>query len=142
VYAADTNPEFLEFIRNTAATKGLSNVVTILATEGGPNLPENSIDIVFMRNVYHHLQDRVKYLGRLTSLLRRGGKIAVVEYRRSSAFSFRGLFRHYVPVEVITREMAEAGYKLDQSYDFLPDQSFMMFSLNRQDTDSQSASSN
>lgn len=129
VYAVDIDPEFLEFIRNCANEKGLYNVEAILATEGKLPLPERSLDVVFMRKVYHHLKSRVEYFRNLRRLLKPDGKIAIVEYKRGGFFSFRRIFRHYVPRETIVEEMEEAGYRLDKDFDFLPKQSFTIFSL-------------
>lgn len=38
MYAADTNPKFLEFIKNSAKEKGLDNVETVLTAEDNPAL--------------------------------------------------------------------------------------------------------
>jgi hypothetical protein len=51
-----------------------------------------------------------------------------VEYKRSGLFSFRRIFGHYVRKEIIVKEMGEAGYGLKNEYDFLPEQSFTIFS--------------
>jgi len=129
VYAVDTNPEFLEFIRNSAEKKGLKNVKTVLAAEGKLTLPKKSLDFVFLRNVYHHLPNRVEYFRNLKGFLKPGGKVAIVEYKRGGLFSFHRIFGHYVHRETIVEEMEEAGYRLEKSYDFLPKQSFTIFSL-------------
>jgi len=128
VYAVDTNPGFLEFIRNSAMEKGLNNVKTVLSAEDKLTLPEKSLDFVFLRNVYHHLSNRVEYFRNLKESLKPEGKIIIIEYKRGGLFSFRRIFGHYVPREIIVEEMNEAGYQLKQSYDFLPKQSFAIFS--------------
>lgn len=128
VYAVDTNAEFLEFIENGAEEKGLNNVKTILVTENDLPLPERSLDLVFMRNVYHHLTNRVEYVRKLKRVLKPEGKIAIIEYKRSGFFSFHRIFGHYVPKETIVEEMNEAGYRLKEDLDFLPEQSFTIFS--------------
>jgi len=38
-----------------------------------------------------------------------------------------GLLRHYTPSEFIKREMEQAGYTLQQEFDFLDRQSFLVF---------------
>ena len=131
VYAIDTNPEFLEFIRKSAAEKGLNNVKTILATEDKLILPQKSLDLIFMRNVYHHLPNRVEYFKNLTGILKPRGKIVIIEYKRGGLFSFHRIFRHYVPRETIVKEMDEAGYQLKENFDFLPEQSFTVFFLKK-----------
>ncbi|KUO40506.1 MAG: hypothetical protein AVW06_05130 [Hadesarchaea archaeon DG-33-1] len=128
VYAVDTNPEFLEFIRNSVKEKGLNNVETVLAAEDKIILPERSLDFIFLRNVYHHLPNRAEYFRNLKALLKPGGKIVIVEYKRGGGlFSFRRIFGHYVPREIIVEEMEEAGYRLEKGFDFLPKQSFTIF---------------
>jgi ubiquinone/menaquinone biosynthesis C-methylase UbiE len=128
VFAVDTNPKFLEFIKNNARKKGLDNVETVLTAEDNPNLPEKSIDLIFMRNVCHHLPNRVEYFKRLRGALKPRGRIAIIEYRAGGRFSFHRKFGHYVPKEIIIEEMKDAGYLLEKDLDFLPEQSFMIFS--------------
>ena len=129
IYAIDTNPEFLEFIMNTANEKGLSNIKTVLAAEDKLILPKKSLDIIFLRNVYHHLPNRVGYFGNLKEFLKSEGKIVIIEYKRGGPFSFQRIFGHYVLKEKIVKEMEDAGYQLKNDYAFLPKQSFTVFSL-------------
>ena len=131
IYAVDTNPEFLEFIRNYAKEKGLDNVETILAAGDNLNLPEGSIDLIFVRNVYHHLQNRVEYFRKLKILLKPEGRVAIIEYKAGGFFSFHAIFGHYVKREVIAEEMEKAGYMADENFDFLPEQSFTIFALTK-----------
>ena len=128
VYAVDTNPEFLEFIRNGAKDKGIDNVETIHATETKISLREKSLDLLFVRNVYHHLRDRAEYFKRLKGALKPEARVAIIEYKRDTLFSFRRIFGHYVPKETIVSEMKQTGYQLEKDYDFLPNQSFAVFS--------------
>jgi len=129
VFAVDTNPKFLEFIKNSAKEMGLDNVETVLTAEDNPTLRGKSIDLIFMRNVCHHLPNRVEYFKRLRGALKPRGRIAIIEYRAGGRFSFHRKFGHYVPKEIIIEEMKDAGYRLEKDLDFLPEQSFMIFSL-------------
>jgi arsenite methyltransferase len=129
VYAVDTNEQFLDFLSSMSYERGLSNLQPILAAEGHLQLPERALDVVFMRNVYHHLSNRVQYFKAVVPLLKAHGRVAIVEYRRSSRFSFRGMFKHYVPEDRIVHEMEDAGYRLERAFTFLPEQSFTIFSV-------------
>jgi ubiquinone/menaquinone biosynthesis C-methylase UbiE len=131
VFAVDTNEEFLEYIKYKAKEEGLNNVETVLVTEDDLTLPKGSIDLIFMRNVYHHLTNRVQYFKRIKGLMKPEGRIAIIEYRHGRRFSFRGIFGHYVPKEIIIKEMNEAGYQLEEDMDFLPEQSFTIFSCQK-----------
>lgn len=131
VYAIDTNPEFLEFIRTSAEEKGLNNIKTTLVKEDKLTLPKKILDFLFLRNVYHHLQNRVEYFRNLKEFLKPDGKIVIIEYKRGGSFSFQRIFGHYVLKEKIVKEMEEAGYQLKNDYDFLPKQSFTVYSLKK-----------
>jgi ubiquinone/menaquinone biosynthesis C-methylase UbiE len=133
VYAVDVNPEFLAFVSNAAEEKCLKNVKPILADEKGFSLPKKAeADVIFARNAYHHLRNRTEYFRKLKKQLKRGGRIAIVEYTPGRFFSFRRLFRHCVPEKTIENEMQEAGYGLVKRFDFLetPKQSFTVYARN------------
>jgi len=128
VYAVDASPDFLEFIKNSAKEKGLNNIIPILAIEDRLDLPEKSLDFIFMRSVTHHIPNRVKYFRNLKDFLKSDGKIIIIEYKKGKFYTFRGMFGHNVPKEIITREMEEAGYSLEKEFDFLPEQHFTIYS--------------
>jgi hypothetical protein len=57
------------------------------------------------------------------------GRVAIIEYRSGDGYSFHRMFRHFVPKEVIVAEMHKTGYQLKEEFDFLPEQSFTIFSM-------------
>jgi len=128
VYAIDTKPEFLEYVKNSAKEKGLDNVIPTLVSGNKLDLPEKSLDFIFMRNVYHHIPNRVEYFKNLKVFLKPDGRITIIEYKKGKPFTFRGIFGHYVSKEIIRREMEEAGYHLEREFDFLPEQHFAIYS--------------
>jgi len=126
VYAVDINPEFLQFIKDIAKEKGLNNIITLLI-ENKLILPEKSLDFVFMRNVTHHLTNRVEYFKNLKQFLEPNGRIVIIEHKKDKKFSFHRLSGHYVPKETIIQEMKEAMYLLEKEFNFLPEQHFTMY---------------
>ena len=130
VYAVDTDEKLLEFVNSNAKQKGLNNIVTVLVKDK-LELPKESLDLVFMRNVTHHIPNRVSYFKELKRFLKPYGKVVIIEYKKGKPFTFRGMFGHYVAKEVIIREMEEAGYVLEKEFDFLPEQHFTIY-LNKQ----------
>jgi len=127
VYAVDEKQEYLNFTKRGAEERGLHNLVLMPGSEKGLNLPENSLDFIFMRNVTHHIRDRLAYFKGLRNHLKSGGRVVVIEYKRGKPISFRRLFGHHVPMETIVREMGAAGYSLERQFDFLPEQHFSIF---------------
>ena len=102
----------------------------VLAGKESVTLPEK-IDLIFLRNVYHHIPNRVKYFAKLRESLKPDGRIAIVEHNRSGRFSFHRIFEHSVTRENIVEEMTKAGYSIAESIDFLPEQPFTIFSRAR-----------
>lgn len=128
VYAADANENFLNFINREAREKGLTNVRTIPLSGEDVDLPEKDLDMIFMRNVYHHLNNREDYFRKLSGFLKAGGKLAIIDHTKEKSFSFRGLFGHHTDPEIIVEELEKAGYRLEKTHDFLPRKSFSIFS--------------
>lgn len=129
VYALDVNKEFLEYINESARLENLGNVVTVPITDEELNLPAKGLDLIFMRNVTHHIPQRQTYFSRLKQFLKPEGKIAIIEYKKGRSFTFHGLFKHYVAKETIVREMENAGYRLVEDYSFLPQQHFTVYEI-------------
>jgi ubiquinone/menaquinone biosynthesis C-methylase UbiE len=128
IYAIDTNQDFIEFIDKQAIKQGIANITTVRATEQAISLPTHSIDLVFVRNVFHHLQNRSQYFLEAKQLLTSAGRIAIIEFsQQGSKFSFHRRCGHNVPKEIIIEEMSTAGFQVSASFDFLPIQSFTIF---------------
>jgi len=129
VYAVDTNPEFLKFIKEQARENGCANVETILVGQGELELPAGDLDLVFMRNVCHHLRDRAKYLANLKGLLKTSGRVAIIEYHPAARPTLHRAFGHSVRWELVEEEMRKSGYRLREFHNFLPEQWFAIYSI-------------
>ena len=127
VYAVDTQRKYLDFISRQAKSEGLSNVIVVLAARDEINLPEAALDLAFARNVFHHLTAPTQYFRYLKRFLKPGGKVAIIDHKPKSGFSFVSMFRHQTPEELILQEMENAGYFVVESFDFLPEQTFTLF---------------
>jgi len=126
VYAVDVDKDLLEDLAERAKKDGYGNIEKVLAKYEDPSLPESGVDLIFTSNVYHHIEARVRYFADAARYLRAGGRIAIVDFNGkhwSATF-----VSHYTPVELMKKEMDEAGYRLERELDFLDRQSFMIFS--------------
>ncbi len=81
VLAVDIQPEMLELLASQMARHGISNVVGVLGTVTNPNLPDNSIDLALMVDVYHEFDHPFEMLAAITQALKPGGRVAFVEFR-------------------------------------------------------------
>ncbi|MGM5484530.1 MAG: class I SAM-dependent methyltransferase [Nanobdellota archaeon] len=112
VYAVDVDRKLLEHVKKK--TWRFDNVQTILVEES-TELP-GKMDLIFMRNVYHHLTDRVNYFRNLKQYLK--GELVIIDWEKEKG--------HGTPRERIINELTEAGYKLDDEH-IMPKQSFLKF---------------
>ncbi len=114
-------------LRRRARERGQGNVVPVLAAPDDPRLPAASVDLLFVCNTYHHLEDRVEYLRRLRRSLRPGGRVAVIELEDLPWYA--GHAAHQTDAATIRRDMAAAGYVVHAVYRFLEHQSFQVFAV-------------
>lgn len=94
VYAVDISEDFLGHIAAQAKAKGLRQVVTVRGTQTSTNLPASSVDLVFLCDVYHHLEDHAKVLGSIHRALRPGGSLVLVEFDRIEGKSSDFVLKH------------------------------------------------
>ena len=116
VYAVDINSVLLDHIDRIATAEGFANVRTLLAAEDDPLLPE-PVDLVFMCDTLHNIEDRAAYLETLARHLRPGGRIAIIDFEE------RGL-----SPEELRGWMTDAGFELVDSHDFVEDNFFVIYS--------------
>jgi len=129
VYAVDVKQDYLDFIRHLAQRAGINNVSYVLAEGGELDLPKAGLDLVFARNVYHHLPDPGSYFEELKKYLKPNGIIAIIEHKPKSGFSFVALFKHHTSGLAIMKDMEKSGYVVVKSIDYLSGQSFILFRL-------------
>jgi arsenite methyltransferase len=132
VYAVDIDKEMLMYTDELIRKEGLTNITTILATESGTGISDKCIDLIFMRNVFHDLKNDIAYFVKLRSLLKDGGRIAIIDYRPGNFI--RRLFGHYIDEDEIVSIMNSAGYDVAERYTYLDDQSYNIF-ISNSDTD-------
>jgi len=126
VYAADVDTSLNDYVRGRAREEAQENIEVVLAKYDDPSLPVEGVDLIFLSNTYHHIDDRPSYFANAKKYLRDDGRIAIIEF--DGRGWFQTLFGHYTPGEVIKEEMEAAGYRLTQEFDFLSKQSFLVFS--------------
>ena len=81
VYGVDVQPEMLRLLVDGAKAAGLANIKPVLATVTDVKLPDASIDLAIMVDVYHELEFPFEVMQSLLRALKPGGKVVFVEYR-------------------------------------------------------------
>ncbi len=79
IYANDIDAAGLNHLKVRAREAGFENIRIIVGEVTDPKLPDGVLDIVFMINVFHHLDDSVTLLKNTKSALKPGGFLAIVD---------------------------------------------------------------
>jgi predicted methyltransferase len=124
VYAVDAEPDMVAYLKRRAGEAKLANVHAVQATADSPRLPEK-VDVILFVDVYHHIGNRARYFSRLRESLKRGGRLAIVDFRMDAPMGPEKSAR--VSPDVVKRELKEAGYTLAAEHDFLPHQYYLVF---------------
>ena len=129
VYAVDVEQEMLTYAEQSLVHMHIPYTAEfILARPDNPKLPTNSVDLIFVCNVYHHLENRTTYFANTKSALKPGGRIAIVDFYHDDRSGDVGFSKkHLVSRETVLDEMIKAGYKLLREHTFLPKQYFLEF---------------
>ncbi|KKM80244.1 hypothetical protein LCGC14_1341830 [marine sediment metagenome] len=79
VFAVDIHPLAIDSVKKKTLERGLKNIETIL-TNCNTNLPENSIDVVLLLDIFHDLSDPDTILKELHRILKNNGWLAVDDH--------------------------------------------------------------
>src|SRR5438874_653798 len=82
VYAVDIAANFLRHIEKSCAESNIKNVQTILCDQFSTKLPSNSVDLVFICDVYHHFEYPQRSLKSVYDALRPGGRLFLIDFER------------------------------------------------------------
>jgi len=129
VIAVDVDEKALRYIGSRAKKADLDNIGTILSDGGPPSLAPGSVDLVFMRDVCHHIKDPVAFFKGLKGAIKTTGEIAMIDYDGTGRSVFHGPSGHHIRKEDLVGWMRSAGYRQLRSHDFLPGQLFMLFAV-------------
>ncbi|MBI3697314.1 MAG: amidohydrolase family protein [Acidobacteria bacterium] len=126
VLAVDIDPKLLEKVAQRAKEQKAANVETVLAAPNDPKLAAGSVDVIFICDVIHHIDQRPAYYKLLARALQPDGRLVIVDFHK------RELPVGPPPAMKIAREdliqeVETAGFHLAREHTFLPYQYFLVF---------------
>jgi arsenite methyltransferase len=126
VYAVDINSDMILHMNRYIRDKKVKNVTTILSAPDDPLLQDASINRFFICNTWHHVQNRPQYIALMKKILKPGGQVIVLDYKKEQLPVGPPPEMKMAREEVI-REMEGNGFKLAKEHTFLPYQYFLVF---------------
>jgi ubiquinone/menaquinone biosynthesis C-methylase UbiE len=127
VYAVEIDKGYFPMIEGKAKEGNLSNVKTVLGQFTDPKLPGQDVDVAFMHDVLHHVEDRAGYLRSAARYLKRDGRFVVIDYKGDQG-PHKDQPNLIVSEAQVTGWMKAAGLIKVQNIDLFPDKYFLIFS--------------
>ncbi|MGZ3820800.1 MAG: class I SAM-dependent methyltransferase, partial [Mucilaginibacter sp.] len=126
VYAVEIQDDAVTYLKNKAGQLNAENVTVIKGKENSPELPENSIDLAMMVDVYHELSFPHEMLQSIRKSLKPKGKLLLLEFRAEDPrVDIKPL--HKMSVKQANKELTANGFHLVQDGEFLPIQHFLLY---------------
>ncbi|MBZ5557875.1 MAG: class I SAM-dependent methyltransferase [Acidobacteriia bacterium] len=128
VYANDIQPQMLRMLASRLASARIGNVVLVQGTIDDPKLPEASVDLEMMVDVYHELSQPQAMLRHLRAALKPGGRLVLLEYRKEDpAIPIK--YEHKMTVAEAKMEVEAEGFTLAKVEEVLPRQHILIFTV-------------
>lgn len=102
----DVDPKMLEASQREVQQAGIANAEFLHCSSSALNLPDNSVDLLFCHQTFHHLIDQEDAIREFFRVLKPGGIILFAESTRRYIHSWiiRLLFRHPMDVQKTAEE--------------------------------------
>jgi len=122
VYAEDIFDDFLDKARANSEKVHLKNVEFVKGTEKGVNLPDGQFDVILALDSYHHFNFPREMLASFKIALKRGGRLAIVEYyKREGAMGGQSALTHIrLDDSGVIKEVEGEGFKLISEHEHIP----------------------
>ena len=124
VIAADAQREMVDYLETQVEARGLANLEPVVIDSVIPKLPVKA-DLALMVDTLHHIADRAQYLSYLKESMAPGSRIVVIDYAKDAPEG--PPVQHRVSKEDVTRDLEQAGCRLEMDLKFLPNQYFVIF---------------
>jgi len=126
VYATDLQQEMLDLLAPRVAEQRLRNVTPKRTTPDDSKLPDGTLDLILLVDVYHELPNPPVTLAQLRRALAPNGKLALVEYRAEDPkVAIRP--EHKTTLDQLKRELGANHWTFVASDESLPEQRIVVF---------------
>ncbi|HLX46414.1 MAG TPA: class I SAM-dependent methyltransferase [Bryobacteraceae bacterium] len=121
VFGEDIAPDFLDRARAKVASDNLSNVTLVLGSETSATLPANTVNNILILDVYHHFDYPDKMLANISSALKPGGHLFIVDfYKKDRADHIR------IERDDVVKEISSNGFRLIKTIDHTGNNQYML----------------
>ena len=119
VFAVEISPNFVKHLRKRVQDEELANVEVVLCTDRDVNLKPNSVDRIFICDVYHHFEYPQSSLASIHAALRPGGQLVLIDFHNDGQGERGEWLKGHVraPKSVFKQEIINAGFTFQEEVD-------------------------
>lgn len=135
VYAIETNPYHLDYLRDYVSEYGVSNVEVVESSFEGIGLSKDiKVDMVYICSLYHNVYaaftdaERDSFVGSIRHALNEGGRLIIVD---NDLVTEEELPYHgpYVNKAMLISQLWYYGFKLTDTFQFTPQRYVLLFDM-------------
>jgi SAM-dependent methyltransferase len=109
VYGVDIEPDMVRYMKERAGREKLPNLTPVLGTAADPAIPA-AVDVIFLCDTYHHIDERTAYFRKVAASLAPGGRLVIVDFKKTETPVGPPLAMRVEPSR-IDAELAPAGFR-------------------------------
>jgi ubiquinone/menaquinone biosynthesis C-methylase UbiE len=110
----------LNYLRQRLDKEQIQNVTTVQVPAHDPLLIDNSVDLVFICDTYHHLEDREVYLRKIKKGLKPDGRLVIVDFYKQEGQPVGPPLHMRLSEDTVQKELQAAGFKVINKLAILP----------------------
>lgn len=111
IIATDVDERFISYLNNRITKEKISNISSRKAEYEKPPVAEKEADIVFMVDVYHHIENRKDYFTLVKKGLKPNGEMVIVDFKKGD-FEQGPPNEMKIHQQIVIDEMKLAGFDL------------------------------
>ncbi len=128
VWAVDIAEPLVRHVEKTCREAGLANVEGVVCAPDDAKLPEESVDLAFICDTYHHFEFPRKTMLSVRRALREGGRVVVVDFVREEGVSSEWVLGHVRAGQAaVTKEILACGFQPAGEKKLLKENYFLVF---------------
>jgi ubiquinone/menaquinone biosynthesis C-methylase UbiE len=110
VFALDVSPEMLHEVEGRASKDKIENITPVLTEENDLKIETGTITYGFVCNVLHETKDPVEFLMEIRRIVKDGGRIAIIEWRKVEG-NFGPPLEHRLDIEYVKQIVRKCEFK-------------------------------
>lgn len=127
IYAVEISEKFVEFMSKKVDQEKLSSVEVIKGKFHTTTLPDSSLDMAILIDVYHHLDEPSDMLNDFKRILKKNGTLAIVDFDKKPGISREWVINHLrLEKSGYIKEITEAGFDFVEEKNIPFKENFML----------------